>query len=77
MNTQPPRHQLPVKVSADGQTYRNPAFRDAGQEDGARQAHQQPAAHIRCAGRERGHHAAQATTAQNVVVKVIGCPVGK
>lgn len=77
MHAQPSCHQLPVQVSADGQADGDPAFGDAGEEDGARQAHQQPAAHVGSAGGQRGHHAAQTAAAENIVIKVVGCPVGK
>lgn len=49
--------------------------RSARQVDGAGQAHQHPAAHVRGAGRKRRHEAAQAACAQDVVGKVLGAEV--
>gem|GEM_PF-4341301 len=72
MHAQTPGHQFPVNPCPHGQTDGNPAFRDPGDEDSARQPHQQPAAHIRCARRERGDDRPQATPTQNIVVKVFG-----
>ncbi len=73
---QTPRHDLPVQPGADRQPDGDPAFRNAGEKNRARQPHQQPAAHIRGARRQRGHKTTKAAAAQNVIVEVFGGTVG-
>ena len=69
--------EAPVQVGADDQADGNPRFGQAGQVDGAGQAHQQPAAHVGGAGRQRSNEAAEAATTQNVVGQVLGTGIAK
>ena len=74
---QPPGHQEPVEVRADNQADGNPRFAQAAQIHCARQAHQQPAGHIRSPGRHGGNKRAQATAAEDIVVKIAGGEIGR
>ena len=65
-------NEQPVEVGTGHQTDGNPAFRQTGHVDRARQAHQQPAAHVGGASGQSGYNAAQATATENVVRKVVG-----
>ncbi|MNE14736.1 hypothetical protein D3C80_1076240 [compost metagenome] len=76
LHAQTASDEQPVQVGADGQADGNPGFGQAGEVDGARQAHQQPATHVGSAGGKRGDHATQAATAEDVVGKVIGGAIG-
>ncbi|MNE11467.1 hypothetical protein D3C80_1042260 [compost metagenome] len=76
LHTQTAGDEQPVQVGADDQADGDPAFGKAGHVDCAGQAHQQPAAHVGGTGGQCGHDAAQATTAQNVVGKVVGGAIG-
>ncbi|SAI11443.1 Uncharacterised protein [Enterobacter hormaechei] len=58
MHTQTACYQLPVDPCANGQADGDPAFGDTGDENRARQPHQQPAAHVGSARRECGDHRA-------------------
>jgi hypothetical protein len=46
MHTQPSGDEQPVQPGANDQADGDPAFRQAGDEDRAGKAHQQPAAHV-------------------------------
>ena len=46
VNPQPTGHPAPVEVGADDEADGDPALGDAADEDGARQAHQEPATHV-------------------------------
>ncbi len=48
---QPAGDEQPVQPGANDQANGDPAFREAGDENRAGQAHQQPAAHVRGSGR--------------------------
>ena len=69
-------NEQPVQVGTDSQADGDPGFGKARHVDGARQAHQQPAAHVRGTGRERGHHAAEAAATEDVIGKVVGGAIG-
>ncbi len=69
-------NEQPVEPGADDQADGDPAFRQAGDEDRAGQAHQQPAAHVRGARRQRGDEATEAAPAEDVVREVLGGTVG-
>ena len=75
LHTQTASDEQPVQVSTDNQTDGDPALGQTGQVYRTRQAHQQPAAHVRCARRQGGDETAQAATAQNVIGKVLGAHV--
>ena len=77
VDAQAPGHQVPVEPGTDAQADGNPGLGQAAGVDGARQAHQQPAAHVGGAGREGGDEAAQAASAQDVVGQVAGGPVAQ
>lgn len=70
-------HELPVEPGADDQSDRNPALRNAVKEDGARETHEEPPAHVGGAHRERGHEAPETAAAQNEVGVVAGVVIGK
>ncbi|MNP10815.1 hypothetical protein D3C76_1029780 [compost metagenome] len=76
LDAQAARNEQPVQVGTDGQADGDPGLGKAGEVDGARQAHQQPAAHVGSAGGKRGDHATQAAAAEDVVGKVIGGAIG-
>ena len=76
LHTQTAGNEQPVEVGTDDQADGDPALGDASNEDGARQAHQQPAAHVGGTGGQRGNEAADATAAENVVGQVLGTQVG-
>ncbi|MNE84987.1 hypothetical protein D3C80_1819390 [compost metagenome] len=69
-------NEQPVQVGTNGQADGDPGFGKAREVDGARQAHQQPAAHVGGTGGKRGNHTAQAAPAKDVVGKVIGGAIG-
>ena len=77
VQAQPRRHQAPVEIGARHQADGDPRFGQARHIDRARQAHEQPAAHVRGAGRQRGDEAAQAAPAQDVVRQVLGAQVAQ
>ena len=54
----------------------DPRLGDAGEVDGAGQAHQKPAGHVGGADRKGRHEAAEATSAENVVAVAAGVVVG-
>jgi len=72
VHAQAPGDEQPVQPGANDQADGDPAFRQTGDEDRTGQAHQQPAAHIRGTGRQRSDEAAEAATAEDVVVEVLG-----
>ena len=74
--TQASGYEQPVQPGTGDQADGDPAFRKTGDENCARQTHQQPAAHVRSAGRQRRDKTAQATSPEDVVVEVLGCTVG-
>ncbi|MCY1185038.1 hypothetical protein D9M73_257840 [compost metagenome] len=76
LDAQATGHEQPVQVGADDQADGDPAFRQTRHVDGTRQPHQQPAAHVRGTGRQRGDNATQASTAKNVIGKVVGGAIG-
>ncbi|MNH05612.1 hypothetical protein D3C79_649550 [compost metagenome] len=76
LHTQTAGNEQPVQVGTDDQTDGDPAFRQARHIDGTRQAHQQPAAHVRGTGRQCGYNATEATAAEDVVRKVVGGAIG-
>ena len=49
---EPAAHDFPVEVRADDEADADPRFGETAHEDGAREAHQKPAAHV---GGLRGH----------------------
>ena len=76
LHTQTAGDKQPVQVGTDDQADGDPAFGQTGHVDGARQAHQQPAAHVGGTGRQRGDDAAEAATTENIVGKVVGGAIG-
>ena len=77
VHAQPPGHQEPVEIRADNQADGNPRFAQAAQIHCARQAHQQPARHIRSPGRHGSNKRAQAAAAEDIVVKIAGGEIGR
>ena len=67
---------LPVRPRAQDQADRDPGFGGAAQIQRAGQAHQQPAAHVRSAGRQRGDEAAERAPAEDVIVEGLGAAPG-
>ena len=65
----------PVQVSAQAQANGNPRLGQARDVDGPRQAHEQPAAHVRRASRQGRDKTAQAAPAQDVVRQVFGAQI--
>ncbi|MNH25318.1 hypothetical protein D3C79_853060 [compost metagenome] len=76
LHAQAASNEQPVQVGTDGQADGNPGLRQTRHIDGARQAHQQPAAHVRGTSRKRGYHATEAAATEDVVGKVIGGAIG-
>ncbi len=76
VHTQPPRDEYPVKPGAGDEANSDPALGQAGNENRAGQAHQQPAAHVRSARRKSGDKTAEAAPAEDVVVEILGGAVG-
>ena len=66
----------PVDVGAEDEADADPRLGDAGEVDGAGQAHQKPAGHVGGADRKGRHEAAEATSAENVVAVAAGVVVG-
>ena len=69
-------NKQPVQISTGHQTDGDPAFRQTGHVDRARQAHQQPAAHVGGASGQCSYNAAQAAATENIVRKVVGGAIG-
>ncbi|MNE25362.1 hypothetical protein D3C80_1186890 [compost metagenome] len=76
LHAQPAGHEQPVQVGTHRQTDGDPGLGQAREVDGTGQAHQQPATHVGGTGRQRGNHATEAATAQNVIGKVVGSAIG-
>ena len=76
LHAQPASHEQPVQVGTNRQADGDPDLGQAREVDGTGQAHQQPATHVGGTGRQRGNHATQAATAQNVIGKVFGGAIG-
>ena len=71
------RDELPVEPGADDESDRDPALRNAVKEDGSREPHEEPPAHVGGADRKRGHKTAETAAAQDEVGVVAGVVVGK
>ena len=69
---EPAAHDFPVEVRANDKADTDPGFRKATHENGTREAHQEPAAHIRGLGRHGDHPLIHAAVAEVVGVQAIG-----
>ena len=77
VHAQPAGHQQPVEIRTDGQADGNPCLNQAGSVNRAGQAHQQPARHIGRAGRHGGNERAEASAAQNIIIKITRGKIGE
>ena len=68
---EPATHNFPVEVGADHETDTDPGFRETAHEDGAREAHQKPAAHVGGLGGHGHDPLVHAAVAQVVGVQAV------